>query len=349
MMMPARISEEDVQHILDCSADLLRQLAGQRIFLTGGTGFFGKWLLESFISANDRLKLNAKIIVLSRDPAKFLEKHPFFVRPDIEFLTGDIRDFTFPDHKIDYIIHAATEASVALNMEHPLLMYDTIVEGTRRVLELALDRNAKAVLHTSSGAVYGKQPSDITHVSETFTGSPVVYDKGAAYGEGKRVAEMLCSFYQQRGVNSKVARCFAFVGPHLPLDTTFAIGNFIGDFMAGNRIKVNGDGTPYRSYLYAADLVVWLWHILLKGESCKPYNVGSDEDITIEDLAALVASLSNAQQGYEVMQTKSGQPPARYVPDISRAKNELGLAVRIGLREGIKRTIAYYSRSATTV
>lgn len=343
MMRTTLNSDEDVRHILDHTRDEFQQLAGKTIFLTGGTGFFGKWLLESFIYANDQMWLNAKMIVLSRNPKEFLLRYPCFNRQDIEFFAADVREFHFPQEDIDYIIHAATEASVALNLEQPLLMYDTIVDGTKTILELAKAKQVKAVLHTSSGAIYGKQPTELTHVPEDFTGSPAIYGKDAAYGEGKRVAEMLCSIYQQQGVNSKIARCFAFAGPHLPLDTTFAIGNFIGDVIGGRKIIVNGDGTPYRSYLYAADLVIWLWHILLRGENCRPYNVGSDEDLTIEELAKLVSSLSVTNPGYEIKQPQSGLPPARYVPDVSRAKNELSLKVWIGLSESIKKTMSFYS------
>lgn len=339
------IATEDLQQITDHTNTVWEELKGKTIFLTGGTGFFGKWLLESFLFANDSLSLDAKMIVLSRDPVSFLSGHPFFNRSSITFVSGDVRTFTFPAEEIDYIIHAATEASVSLNLEQPLLMYDTIVDGTRRVLDLAHSKKVKAVLHTSSGAIYGRQPSSITHVPEDFSGSPDVYDKGAAYGEGKRVAELLANqYYNIYGVASKIARCYAFAGPYLPLDTHFAIGNFINDVLHNREIVINGDGSPYRSYLYASDLTIWLWQILVFGKPARPYNVGSDEDVTIEQLANEVSFFAGGNSEVQILQPKSKNPPARYVPDIKRAKDELNLSVLVPLHEAIRKTIKYYSK-----
>lgn len=335
---------DDLKHVLAHTQPVWQDVAGKTLFLTGGTGFFGKWLLSSFVYANDVLSLDARIIVLSRDPDSFITRHAAYKHPAISFIKGDVRDFEFPEADIDYIIHAATEASVSLNMEQPLLMYDTIVEGTKHVLELARVKKVKAILHTSSGAVYGKQPSSLTHIPEEFNGCPDVYDKGASYGEGKRVAEMLSTIYcNSYGVPSKIARCFAFVGPYLPLDTHFAIGNFIKNVVDGNEIVIKGDGTPYRSYLYASDLAIWLWNILIFGKPCRPYNVGSDRDLTIEQLAELVASCSKNPIKVEVTQPKNNLPPTRYVPDVTRAKEELHLDVLVGLKEGTEKTIAFYS------
>lgn len=336
--------EEDIRHILAHTQPVWEQVVGKVIFLTGGTGFFGKWLLESFIYANDSLSLNSKIIVLSRDPGKFLLQYPKYRHESVVFIKGDIMDFDFPDGRIDYIIHAATETNVSLNIDQPLLMYDTIVEGTKRVLELARIKNVRAILHTSSGAVYGKQPSGLTHVAEDYNGSPDIYDRGVSYGEGKRVSEMLANiYYNIYGVHSKIARCFAFVGPYLPLDNRFAIGNFIKNAIDGNNIVVSGDGTPFRSYMYSSDLAIWLWNILIFGNTCRPYNVGSDQDITIKELAGIVASVSKAKIKVEVRSPASNLPPARYVPRINRAQDELNLEVHVSLEKGIQKTIEFYS------
>jgi dTDP-glucose 4,6-dehydratase len=195
----------------------------------------------------------------------------------------------------------------------------------------------------SSGAVYGKQPSDITHVSEDYCGAPDPSDPNSTYGEGKRVAELLCGLYSKNyGIEMEIARCFAFVGPYLPLDIHYAVGNFIRDGLAGGPIQVNGDGTPYRSYLYAADLAIWLWAILFKGESCRAYNVGSEEDMTIAELANMVAH--SFQEPIEVRIAKSpllGRPAERYVPSIKKARESLGLDSRIKLQKALHRTIKW--------
>jgi nucleoside-diphosphate-sugar epimerase len=335
-----KVPDNDLQHIFKYTQNLMPELENKTIFITGGTGFFGKWLLDTLIYVNDRLSLKLDIYVLSRNPQSFLSNSPHYKHNFINFIKGDITNFEFPNVNLDYIIHAATEASVSLNLDQPFLMYDTIVEGTKCVLELGREKNVKAVLHTSSGAVYGVQPPEITHVDENYMGCPNIYADNAAYGEGKRVAEMMAAmYYSKYGVPSKIARCFAFVGPHLPLDTHFAVGNFINNLINNEDINVK-DGLPYRSYLYASDLVIWLFTILINGKVCRPYNVGSDEDISISHLAAKVASFNNSK--VNILEKKSTTLlPNRYVPSVKRAKNELGLKVSIELNTALKKTISF--------
>jgi dTDP-glucose 4,6-dehydratase len=336
----------DLNHILTHTKDIWEELRGQRLFITGGTGFFGCWLLESFIWANDQLDLKASAVVLTRNLNSFKQKAPHLAaHPAIQFHLGDVRSFEFPEGEFSYIIHAATEASAKLNQENPLLMFDTIVQGTRHTLEFAKFCKAKKFLLTSSGAVYGKQPPEITHIPEDYLGSPDLMNSSSAYAEGKRVAEMLCTLYaKQYGIETKIARCFAFVGPYLPLDVHFAIGNFIRDGIIGRPILIKGDGTPYRSYLYAADLAIWLWTILFKGKSCYPYNVGSDEDLTIADLAEVVSSIFKPK--VEVIIAKEpipNKPAERYVPSVERAFSDLQLKPLISLQDSIIRTADHAS------
>jgi dTDP-glucose 4,6-dehydratase len=342
------LAREDLSHILDHTRELWEEARGKSFFITGGTGFFGMWLLESFAHINDALGLGARATVLTRDPVSFVQKAPHLTsRHDLTFIQGDIRDFALPEGNFDCLIHAATEASARLNHEAPHEMLDAIIAGMRRVLDFAAQANVKKLLFTSSGAVYGPQPSGLTHVPEDFMGAPDCLNPASAYGEGKRVAELMAAIHAKRhGTEIKIARCFAFVGPHLPLDTHFAIGNFLRDAMAGNPIKIGGDGTPFRSYLYAADLAIWLWTILFKGQSCRPYNVGSGFGVPIRDLATTVAETLNPGLAVEIAGSSlPGQSPSRYVPDVSRASQELGLCEEILLPEALRRTAAWQPRN----
>ncbi len=339
--MPENPLAGDLDHVLDHTRNLWDELRGERVFITGGTGFFGCWLLESLLWAQDRLGLGVEAVVLTRDPDAFRSKAPHLAgHPSLTMLAGDVRSYQFPAGTFSHLIHAATDASAKLNDESPLHMLDTIVDGTRHALDHAVACQAKRFLLTSSGAVYGKQPSEMTHVPEDYTGAPDPLDPRSAYGEGKRMAEHLCALYARgSGLEPKIARCFAFVGPYLPLDIHYAIGNFIRDALRGGPIVVRGDGTPFRSYLYAADLAIWLWTILIRGQSYRAYNVGSEDAITIERLAHVVRDV--ASPGAEIHIRQAADPtsqPERYVPRVERASRELGLRQLVPLDDSIRRT-----------
>jgi dTDP-glucose 4,6-dehydratase len=338
----SRLPEEDLEHVLTHTQGLWEELRGQKIFITGGTGFFGCWLLESFTHAVEKLDLGAEAVVLSRNPRAFQRRAPHLAsHPALRLQKGDVRSFPFPEGQFSHVIHAGTSSGVP---EPADVLLDTIVQGTGRTLKLAQRSGAKKFLLVSSGAVYGEQPSNVTHVTEDFSGGPDPVGVRSAYGEGKRVAELLCSLAAEgSAIEAKIARCFAFVGPHLPLDAHFAVGNFIRDGLAGGPIRVDGDGTPYRSYLYAADLAVWLWTILLRGPSGRAYNVGSEQETSIRDLAATVARLIGPDIEVRVAKKANSSVSAeRYVPSTRRARSELGLEVRIGLDEAIRRTVAWH-------
>ena len=168
----------------------------------------------------------------------------------------------------------------------PVDVFETCAFGTRRILEVLATKSSKVrLLLLSSGAVYGRLPAGMLSVSEDWSGAPDPLDPASAYGEGKRVSELLCSMATAMNPDFEVAiaRCFAFVGPHLPLDKHFAIGNFISAALRGEDIQIHGDGTPLRSYLYAADLSYWLWVMLFDAPSNRAYNVGGSEGISIQD------------------------------------------------------------------
>lgn len=339
----------DLDHVLAQGGRTMEQLRGGRLFITGGTGFVGRWMLESFAWANRELALDAHAVVLSRDPARFAAKAPHLAEdPAIEMLSGDLCSFDLPDGEFSHVLHMATETNTELSARRPSLEFDTAVEGTKRVLRLAEERGAQGVLYTSSGAIYGRQPAELTHVPEDAAIAPTPNDAGAAYSHGKRAAEFLCAASQfESGLPVKIARLFAFVGPFLPMDAGYAVGNFIRDALAGEPIRIGGDGTPMRSYLYAADLAWWLWTILLAGTPGRAYNTGSDSEVSILELAQTVSRvLGGTSEVLVAKQPVPGAPAQWYVPDACRAREELGLTSVITLEEGIRRTAAWHEATS---
>lgn len=341
---PLEIPAEDLQRCHDIlGISSWQELAGRRIFMTGGTGFVGKWLLATLLDADEALGLNCRITVLSRDPAAFIRDWPAMA-DRVEWITGDVRSFPIDTNRYDVIVHAATDVVAHAS---PKDVFSTCLEGTRRVLELARQCGARQLLLVSSGAVYGPLPAGMTHVPETYLGGPDPLMSGSAYGEGKRVSEWLAAQAASDGLEVKIARVFALVGPHLPLDKHFAIGNFLGAALAGEEIVIQGDGTPYRSYLHAADMAAWLWAVLLRGQSGRAYNVGADESISIAALAERVCRVLKQTPHILVQQLpKYDVKSSHYVPDISRSRDELGLPDPLKLDEAISRTARWYNHRA---
>src|SRR3954447_16074998 len=343
--MPRHPLERDLAYVLDETRDLWERLRGQSLFVTGGTGFVGTWLIETFAWANRHLRLHATMAVLSRNPTAFRDKAPQAAEdPSITFIQGSLSHFQIPHRDYPFVIHAATDQTGAPSKEEPGGTFDREVAGTRRVLELARRAETRRLLFTSSGAVYGKQPPDMPRVREEYVGAPETTDVGSGYGQAKRVSEFLCTSYgQQYGFEPVIARLFAFAGPHLPLDLNFAIGNFVRDALGGGPIRIAGDGTPKRSYLYAADLAIWLWTILFRGQPARPYNVGSDKEVSIGELADLVVRNGAPGTSIEIAQSATpGVPAARYVPCVDRAREELGLRAEVSLDEAIRRMLDWY-------
>ncbi len=340
----------DLDSILERTRELWEELRGERIFITGGTGFFGCWLLESFAWANDKLNLNAEAVVLTRNPEAFKARAPHIAtNSSIRLLSGDVRTFAFPELRCGYIVHGATESASEMNDEDPAGMVDVAVNGTKRVLECATKIRSEKLLLLSSGAVYGKQPESMPTIPEDYLGGPDTTQPGSAYAEAKRVMELLCSIYaRDTQTEVKFARGFAFVGPYFPLDSHFAVGNFIQDALLGGPIKIKGTGAPYRSYMYGTDLAVWLWTILFKGVGGRTYNVGSDQAVTILELARIIASMFHPTPEVLVFNHIANEPMNRYIPNIMRAKDELGLTINMDLPQAVKSTIEWYTVQSAT-
>jgi dTDP-glucose 4,6-dehydratase len=301
-----QLAKRDLEMICDSTESHWHSFRNQQLFITGGTGFFGRWMLESFLAANHRFALKTRATVLTRDPARFRNSCPHLANhPAITLLQGDVQTFPFPQGEFSFVIHAAADVSAARghgDADHSGLLAATF-DGTRRTLDFAASRGTRRFLMVSSGAVYGSQPSSLSHIPETHAGAP---------------------------------------DPCLP-QSAYAIGDFIRSALASQPITIRGDPTTMRSYLYAADLAVWLWTILSRAAPLRPYNVGSDQAISIGALAEEVISV--LCPGLPVQSAFSSQPGAarsQYVPATQRSTEELGLRQTVFLRDAIRRTAEWH-------
>lgn len=311
-----------------------------RILLTGGTGFFGKALLRHWLAQANAGQPAPQVCLLSRDPQHFALQHPQLAdHPWLQLVQGDICDTNSLPRSIAFthVLHAAADSTTGPLLS-PQQRFDQIVNGTRNVLDLAVACGARRFLLTSSGGVYGAQPADMERIPETCHTLPDPLNPANAYSVAKRMAEHLCALYaQSSGIETVIARCFAFVGPDLPLNVHFAIGNFIRDALHADSITVQGDGSPLRSYLDQRDLAHWIIALLMHGKKGEAYNVGSNQALSIGELAQTVRDLLAPGKPVHVAGLPNPDAPRnRYIPDIDKAKSDLGLRVSIPLNDAIR-------------
>jgi len=333
----ARLFDDDLKLIhRGLDAGFLDQ---KRIFMTGMTGFFGQWILESLAWLVQSQDIHPCVVVLSRDPERFLCGHPSFRNLSwLTFMPGDVRTCTFPEGHFDYIIHGAADARDEKNPDKQTEISDVIECGMSRILNFGLEKDLTKLLYISSGAAYGTQPRDLEFIPEGFSCCPET-----SYGKAKFDAENKCRFYiEQHQMNIVIARCFTFIGPYLPLDCHYAVGNFLKAVLNGQDIVIKGSGQAIRSYLYMADLMIWLLRILDSGRSGMVYNIGSDRRISIEDLARLIIKISGGRSGIAVTNEYHEEGVSQYVPCIDRASQDLGLGVSIDLEDAVRRTLDWF-------
>jgi len=338
---------EDLKDIFNWVGDW-SALQGARIFITGGTGFFGTWMLAALLHADRELNLHIRLTVLSRNPEAFATHHPELANsPSLKFVQGDVTGGPILVEPCDYVMHlATTAASETFHGEDQLKKLETLYFGTKNVLDFAVASGAKKVLFTSSGVAYGPIDQFLEGVPESYLGGPDLSRADSALGEGKRVAEYLCAYYGEKyGLNFAIARCFSFVGPLLPLDLHYAIGNFISDAILHQDIQVRGDGTPVRSYMYIADATAWLLRLLMSDKAIGAYNIGSSKGIAVAKLAYMVQEVLSQNCDVRIMGASDNMQGnfqrSIYLPCVLRSKEALNVQEWTSLECAIKRTAAY--------
>jgi len=308
------------------------------LLVIGGSGFFGKSILDAFGRGLLKQWNINKVIAISRNSSRLKSTNPELINENVELLDIDITSTnTLPFS--DYVIHAAASTDASRYLSHNEEEKKNIIKGTLNYCKLAKQyhKNSKIVF-CSSGAIYGYQPENVKHLTEdmTFGNIDALSEVKKSYAYAKRDAEFAIQKLGQAGLNVSIARCFAFIGKYLPKDQHFAIGNFIADGLAGRDINVKADRMVYRSYMYADDLVKWLLTLAENSNSqCPVYNVASDKEVEIGELAHIIADI------YKVGVTigeRDLNSIDRYIPSINKAKEVLGLGVYWNLRQSITGT-----------
>lgn len=355
---------DDLSAVLDGSEPLWRELNEAHVLITGGTGFVGCWLLEAALWARARYNVALRIDILARRPERLAAIAPHLVAdPAVRLVRGDVRtgdlslvesggaaDVDVDDSRqvaqvaYTHVIHAATETNVALDNPPPLAAFDASVIGTRHVLDLCERNPVQRFLLVSSGAVYGRAHTLDRPLTETDSLAGVRGDLVGAYALGKAAAEFLAmASGAALGFTAVSARCFSFIGPYQPFNSGFAAGNFIRDALEGKEILIKGDGTPVRSYLYGADMALWLWTIMLRGQHGDIFNVGSDQPISIGELATQIARevavvVPVRECPVVIARQPTGGHAELFAPDVERARTRFGLRVDTPLGIAIRRT-----------
>ena len=290
------------------------------LLVIGGSGFFGKSILESFrLQQLEKFSIS-RISILSRNAKELKKNYPYLINTSIDLINDDITSCTsLPT--ADLIIHAAASANGNNYKENPIIEYQNMVNGVINFSNLIIKNNNKEtkIIYISSGAVYG-QNNNLKKITEDdiFISIESLDKSKQEYAKAKRYCESIFSNLANLGFKISIARCFAFVGYHLPRNLTFAIGNFIEDGLNKRAINVKTQKLVYRSYLDADDLVNWLMIILnFSSNSCPVFNVGSDKEISIQELANKIAHIFNINVNIGSINKNEVD---RYIPSIDRAK-----------------------------
>jgi len=322
----------------------LKQLSNSRIFITGGTGPFGK----AFLRYLDSEKILFKIFLLTRNSEKVRKFAYNYKNLDIVPILGSLpfqeKDFIKELPKVDFILHmASVTAEESFNKIDPLEKYLLLNQGTLDICNYGLHINAKRLLFTSSGCVYGvnnKKPINENN-SLKVSGDSVINNSLAI---GKISAEYTCNYFNEfKSLDTKIARCFSFCGLGMPTNLHYAIGNFSSQAIKGDKIIINGDGLAVRSYMDLDDLAIWLARLLFFDSNFNIYNFGSQEEISIISLAKLIKKISNSASEICVLNknnvTLSNPERDYYVPNISRAIKDLSLSLKFNLECSISKYI----------
>jgi len=345
MMTRTEQVRSDAEAVLTKRAELLKPLANAHLFISGGTGFLGTWLLELIAVLNSEYQFQTQVTVLSRSAPDFARRHKHLGQcREFRFLGGDIRYLTDLPRDTNFVIHAAALTDRRLFASNPTAVGEVNAIGAIRLLRaVQLLEDVQRFVLVSSGLVYGPQSLDIEGIGEDYVAGFAPDNAGAIYAESKRFAEsMATTFVSESKLPLVIVRPFAFVGPYQSLELPWAVTDFMRDCLAGRPIKIMGDGSTVRSLMYASDYAFWTLAALARGQARGTYNIGSPEPIDLLSLARMITRHFPDPPEILTRVGQSGHAATRLVPDVARAQKELGVTVTVPLAQAIEKSIAWY-------
>jgi UDP-glucuronate decarboxylase len=342
------IVREDLQRIVSCDLQW-DQMRGKTVLITGANGFVPAYMLEALLYLNETASLGIHVIGLVRNKERAMRRLGHLTgRADLAILVQDVRDPYQGPKQIDFIIHAASQASPKFYRSDPVGTFETNVIGTRSMLNLAKNAQSEGFLFLSSGEVYGQLENARTPIKETSFGYLDPLNIRSCYAEGKRAGETLCAcWHEQFGIPVKIVRLSHTYGPGMDLNDGRVFADFVADIVARRDITLKSDGSARRPFCYLADATIAFFTVLLRGESGEAYNVGSDSECSILNLAETLCRLFPERNCRVIHSVREPHDP--YVAsstagghfDISKMRS-LGWAPTTSIEEGFARTVRSY-------
>lgn len=345
--MRNRIIEEDLKYIVASGVDWNR-LYGKTILISGANGFLPSYLVHTLLFLNERRQADPiKVIGVVRNKGKAQSRFTEYLdRPDFRLIVQDICQPLTCSEKIDYIIHAASQASPVFYSKDPVGTLSANILGTYNLLELARNNRVEGILFFSSGEVYGEVlPAQIPTAEDSY-GYVDPANVRSCYAESKRMGETMCvSWHHQYGVPAKIVRPFHTYGPGMNLDDGRVFADFVSNIVHGQNIIMRSDGSATRAFCYLADATAGFFMVMLHGKPGEAYNVGNDQgEISILNLANMLVGLfpeKNLAIVREEQSLREGYVKSRIsraCPDISKIR-ALGWQPTHSVKDGFSRTI----------
>lgn len=336
---------KDAQLVVDGRTGLLNPLRGKHLFVSGGTGFLGTWLLEILSVLNHDFGFGTQVTVHSRNSLAFAERWPHLGKHSwVRFLEGDVRNLSDLPRDINFLIHAAAITDRRYFATQPTAVAETNIFGTARILKACLWlENLEKFTLLSSGLVYGTQPWESERIQENYMGPLRCNETMAVYAESKRAAEIFAqAAISESRLPVVVLRPFAFVGPFQSLELPWAVTDFIRDSFNGGPIRIMGDGLTVRSILYGSDFAYSVLAATASATARSIYNLGSPDPVDLMSLATMITRAFSPSPEVQTRVGQIGHDRNRLVPDTSAFERDLKFRVTVPLEAAIQKTIDWH-------